>query len=403
MIVNNSIRVGVGVLSALLTIAVFGRAEDVPRTFADVKQEHERAYEAIMKRRELAKTDAEQEAVTAEAWARIKVDTNRALAWADAHPDDPAAIDAIVWTVHGLSNGYSAECAVERARAFTLLKEKGLASEKIVPVCYYSTVGAFVCPEEMQFLQAALTKSPSRLVRAAACLGLARTNHTIVTLALRSRDPITRKPLEQRWKGTDLVSRLYGVDPEELNRRAEAYFVRITDEFGDLKMPYPYNPTPFAEMARGELFELRGLGVGNLLPELEGEDVRGQKLPWSDYRGKVVAVVFWATWCGPCMGMVPHERELVKRMAGKPFVLLGVNGDDDRVKAAETMTKEKMSWPSLWNGSKMGGFVDKLGVRSWPTIYVIDAQGVIRYKNVRGESLDQAVDLLVKEAETGRK
>ena len=116
-----------------------------------------------------------------------------------------------------------------------------------------------------------------------------------------------------------------------------------------------------------------------------------------------MTVVFWATWCGPCMGMVPRERELVKRMAGKPFVVFGVNGDDDRARAKEVMAKESMSWPSLWNGGKLGGIVTKLGVRAWPAVYVIDSQGVIRYKNVYGETLDQAVDRLVAETETVRK
>jgi thiol-disulfide isomerase/thioredoxin len=77
----------------------------------------------------------------------------------------------------------------------------------------------------------------------------------------------------------------------------------------------------------------------------EGEEIGGRKLRLRDYRGKVVAIVFWASWCGPCMELIPHERELVKRLKDRPFVLLGVNGDDDRAKATEVMTKEAMTWP----------------------------------------------------------
>ena len=398
MIVRGSTRVGTVVLTALLGVAISARAEDGPRTFADLKREHEQAAEVIQQRWERVKTDAERDAVKAESWKETKAAARKAFAWAEAHPDDPEAIDAIVWTVHGLANGYYPEYAAERGRAFGLLTEKALASEKVAPLGYYAAGTCFACPEEMRFLQASLANSPSRLVRGAACLGLARADHGQAQFVRRLKDPITRKPFDLGWKGTDLVARLEGRDPDELDRRAEAYFRRVIDEFGDLKMPYPYNETPFAELARGELYELRHLGVGKSLPDLEGEDVGGRKLRLGDYRGRVVAVVFWASWCSPCMAMIPHERELVKRLEGKPFVLLGVNGDDDRAKAAEVMTKEAMTWPSFWNGGKLGGIVDKLGVRAWPTVYVLDAEGVIRYKNVRGESLDEAVDRLVAEA-----
>ena len=401
MTVRGSTRVGTLVLTALLGVAISARAEDGPRTLADLKREHEQAAEVIQQRWERVKTDAERDAVKAETWKEIKATARRAFAWAEAHPDDPEAIDAIVWTVHGLANGYYPEYAAERGRAFGLLTEKALASEKVAPLGYYANGACFACPEEMRFLQASLANSPSRLVRGAACLGLARADHGQAQFVRRLKDPITRKPFELGWKGTDLVARLEGCDPEELDRRAEAYFRRVIDEFGDVKMPYPYTETPFSELARGELYELRHLGVGKSLPDLEGEDVGGRKLRLGDYRGRVVAVVFWASWCGPCMAMIPHERELVKRLEGKPFVLLGVNGDDDRAKAAEVMTKEAMTWPSFWNGGKLGGIADKLGVRAWPTVYVLDAEGVIRYKNVRGESLDEAVDRLV--AEVGRK
>ena len=341
--------------------------------------------------------------MTAETWEAVKTAANRAFAWAETHPDDPEAIDAIVWTVHGLANGHYPKYEAEHARAFQLLHERAASSEKVVPLFYYADGASPSCPEEMKFLQDALDGSPNRLVRGAACLGLARADKGVANLARRLHDPITRKPLETHWKGTPLFSKLETIDPEAIDRRAEGFYQRVIDEFGDLKMPSPYNPTPFAELAAGELYELRHLGEGKMLPEIEGEDVRGPKIRLSDHRGKVVAVVFWATWCGPCMEMVPHERELIQRMEGKPFVLFGVNGDDDRANAAETMNKEAMTWPSLFNGGSLGGAVAKLGVRGWPMTYLIDGQGVIRYKSVRGEMLDQAVDRLIAEAEATAK
>jgi hypothetical protein len=101
--------------------------------------------------------------------------------------------------------------------------------------------------------------------------------------------------------------------------------------------------------------------------------------------------------------MYPHERSLVKRLANKPFALLGINSDPDKVTLKERMKEENITWRSFWNGPRgTGGPISaKWGVRSWPTIYVVDHNGVIRYKNVRGEKMDEAVDELLAEMKNG--
>lgn len=70
----------------------------------------------------------------------------------------------------------------------------------------------------------------------------------------------------------------------------------------------------------------------------------------SDYRSKVVVLSFWATWCNPCMELVPHEKALVEKMKGRPLVLIGVNGDNDREKAKTVSAKEGVNWRSFRPG-----------------------------------------------------
>src|SRR6516162_2547749 len=70
-----------------------------------------------------------------------------------------------------------------------------------------------------------------------------------------------------------------------------------------------------------------GVDEGDRAVELEGVDVSGKPLKLSDFRGKVVMLDFWATWCGPCMDLVPHERGLVADHKNDPFALLGVSAD----------------------------------------------------------------------------
>lgn len=148
------------------------------------------------------------------------------------------------------------------------------------------------------------------------------------------------------------------------------------------------------------LFVMKNLSVGKKAPDIDGEDLEGKKFKLSDYRGKVVSLVFWGSWCPPCRAMIPHERELVKKMQDRPFAMIGVNSDKDKEELKEFREKEKITWRSFWNGGSTSGPISAAyRVRSWPAIYVLDANGVIRYRNVRGEAMDRAVTALLKELE----
>ncbi len=101
--------------------------------------------------------------------------------------------------------------------------------------------------------------------------------------------------------------------------------------------------------------------------------------------------------------MYPHERSLVKRLADKPFTIIGVNSDTDREGLKQTLQDEQITWRSFWNGGSTSGPISTAwNVHGWPTIYVLDAQGQIRYRGVRGEQLDQAIDTLLAEVERSR-
>ena len=95
--------------------------------------------------------------------------------------------------------------------------------------------------------------------------------------------------------------------------------------------------------------------------------------------------------------MYPHERSLVKRLADEPFALIGVNSDP-KENVLKALERENITWRSFWDGGSTGGpIASRWNVRGWPTIYVLDHEGVIRYKGVRGEAMDKAVDTLLAE------
>lgn len=95
--------------------------------------------------------------------------------------------------------------------------------------------------------------------------------------------------------------------------------------------------------------------------------------------------------------MLPHEKALVQRLKDKPFALLGVSSDGDRAKVQELLKREGITWRQAIDGSTDGPWATTWNVQGWPTIYVLDAKGVIRFRDVRDEAMDQAVDQLLAE------
>lgn len=101
--------------------------------------------------------------------------------------------------------------------------------------------------------------------------------------------------------------------------------------------------------------------------------------------------------------MYSHERSLVKRMTGKQFALLGINSDKDKDELIEAMKKEGVTWRSFWNGPEgtQGPIAQSWNIEAWPTLYVLDIEGRIRFKSVGspGEKvIDGWIDTLLDEA-----
>ena len=99
--------------------------------------------------------------------------------------------------------------------------------------------------------------------------------------------------------------------------------------------------------------------------------------------------------------MLPHERSLVKKLKGRPFAIVGVNSDG-KEKLKQLVADGTTLWRNFTNEQTYGKISTAWGVNGWPTLYLIDHNGVIRYKGLRGERMEKAIMKMVSEAEKSR-
>jgi thiol-disulfide isomerase/thioredoxin len=177
-------------------------------------------------------------------------------------------------------------------------------------------------------------------------------------------------------------------------REAEGILYKAAKEFGEVKV----NRSTVAKEVDGQIYFLQNLTVGKTMPAAESQDLEGKKVKVSDYRGKVVVLDIWATWCGPCKAMIPHEREMTGKLKDKPFNLISLSVDDKKETLTKFLDTEAMPWTHWWNGGAKGGAAEAYKVKFFPTIYVLDTKGVIRHKHLRGDDLEKAVEKLLAES-----
>jgi thiol-disulfide isomerase/thioredoxin len=223
-------------------------------------------------------------------------------------------------------------------------------------------------PEARKFLKTLASKAKDKNVKGGAIYALAQSIHAEA-----------EEPKNQATAAT-------------LNKEAESLLESVIKDYADA--------TALKKQAEKSLFEIRNLAIGKTAPEVVSKDLDEKTTKLSDLRGKVVVLDIWATWCGPCRAMIPHEREMVEKLKDKPFAFVSISADEKKETLKDFIeTKEKMPWTHWWEGRHDGGILNDWNVQFFPTIYVLDSKGVIRNKNVRGKELEDAVTKLLEEME----
>lgn len=134
------------------------------------------------------------------------------------------------------------------------------------------------------------------------------------------------------------------------------------------------------------------LAVGSKCPDFDAQDLSGKPLSIANYKGKVVMLDFWATWCGPCRIELPNVLEVYQKHHQDGFEIIGISLDEDRARLESFINDKNMTWPQFFDGQKWKNkLAVKYGVNSIPATYLLDGEGKIIGKDLRGEELKKAV------------
>src|SRR5690606_21997134 len=148
------------------------------------------------------------------------------------------------------------------------------------------------------------------------------------------------------------------------------------------------------------LSNLSSVEIGNKAPEFTAPNPEGEQIALKDVLGKVTLIDFWASWCKPCRVENPNIVSVYEKYHDKGFNAIGVSLDrqDQKDKWIQAIADDRLSWPQVSNLQFWQDPVAKqYGIQAIPAAFLLDENGVIVARNLRGEALGQKVAELLGE------
>lgn len=131
-------------------------------------------------------------------------------------------------------------------------------------------------------------------------------------------------------------------------------------------------------------------------PDFKTNDISGQTLKLSEFKGKIVLLDFWATWCPPCRVEIPNLLEIYRQFKNKNFVLISVSLDRDIPLARQFVKEKEMNWLHVIDRESSSSIASLYEIEYIPATFIIDGKGKIVARNLRGAELKNTIAALLK-------
>ena len=158
------------------------------------------------------------------------------------------------------------------------------------------------------------------------------------------------------------------------------------------------NPnSPHAKSLIGRVARIKGVSVGAPAPEITLSDTTGTPIALSSLRGKYVLVDFWASWCGPCRAENPNVVRMYNKFKDKGFAIYSVSLDQAKANWTKAIRNDNLTWTHVsdlkfWQSAA----AQQYGVQAIPATFLLDKDGKIIAKNLRGDALEQKLEEVLK-------
>lgn len=228
-----------------------------------------------------------------------------------------------------------------------------------------------------------------------------------VAAATEKKDNKTIAQIEQQYEAaeTDVVNKVKAMLPEMGTSLVSLFalnFINIDTDFATYdalaqRFEKESPNSPHAKSLIGRVARIKGVSVGALAPDISLSDTTGTPVALSSLRGKYVLLDFWASWCGPCRQENPNVVRMYNKFKDKGFAIYSVSLDQAKANWTKAIRNDNLTWTHVsdlkfWQSAA----AQQYGVQAIPATFLLDKDGKIIAKNLRGDALEQKLEEVLK-------